>query len=116
MEEKGMRFHRSQVNLLPFESADSSSARLYALPAPALFGYVRLYIASREVAEDLVIDVFLSALEHSYLLARSTETQRAWLRKSAYYKIMECCLPGVYLELCCKHIFLLVSYALSLVY
>jgi RNA polymerase sigma-70 factor, ECF subfamily len=89
MEEKGMHSPRSKVNQLPSESADSSSEQLYALHASAIFAYVRLYITSREVAEDLVIDVFLSALEHSYLLARSTETQRAWLRKTAYYKIID---------------------------
>ena len=80
---------RSRVNELPSETGDSPSEKLYALHAPAIFAYVRLYIASREVAEDIVIDVFLSALEHSYLLARSTEVQRAWLRKVAYYKIVD---------------------------
>ena len=36
-----------------------------------------------------MIDVFLSALEHSYLLTRRLEIQRAWLRKVAYYKIVD---------------------------
>ena len=76
-----MHFPLPKANQQPFESADSSSEQLYALHAPAIFAYVRLYVASREVAEDLVIDVFLSALAHSDLLARSTEIQRAWLRK-----------------------------------
>jgi RNA polymerase sigma-70 factor (ECF subfamily) len=89
MEEKGMHFPVPKVNQQTFENADSSSERLYALHASAIFAYVRLYIASREVAEDLVIDVFLSALEHSDLLARGTEIQRAWLRKVAHYKIID---------------------------
>lgn len=84
-----MHFLRPKVNQLPSDGADSPPERLYALHASAIFAYVRLYIASREVAEDLVIDVFLSALEHSYLLERSAETQRAWLRKTAYYKIID---------------------------
>ncbi len=79
----------SRVNGPSSETGDSASEQLYALHAPAIFAYVRLYIAAREVAEDIVIDVFLSALEHSYLLARSTEVQRAWLRKVAYYKIVD---------------------------
>ncbi len=73
----------------PSEASGSPSEQLYALHASAILAYVRLNIASREVAEDLVIDVFLSALEHSYLLVRSAETQRAWLRKAAYYKIID---------------------------
>jgi RNA polymerase sigma factor (sigma-70 family) len=89
MEEKGMHFPVPKVNQQPFENADSSSEQLYALHAPAIFAYVRLDVASREVAEDLVIDVFLSALAHSDLLARSTEIQRAWLRKVAHYKIID---------------------------
>lgn len=84
-----MHFPLPKMKQLPSEALDSPSERLYALHASAIFVYVRLYIASREVAEDLVIDVFLSALEHSYLLARSAETQRAWLRKTAYYKIID---------------------------
>lgn len=84
-----MYFPVPKVNQLPSEAADSPSERLYAQHASAIFAYVRLYVASREVAEDLVIDVFLAALEHSYLLARSTETQRSWLRKAAYYKIVD---------------------------
>ena len=84
-----MHFPLSKMKHLPSEAPDSSSEQLYALHAPSIFAYVRLYVASREVAEDLVIDVFLSALEHAYLLARSVETQRAWLRKTAYYKIVD---------------------------
>lgn len=84
-----MHFPLPKVNRHPFETADSSSEQLYALHAPAIFAYVRLYVASREVAEDLVIDVFLAALEHADLLARGMETQRAWLRKVAHYKIID---------------------------
>ena len=80
---------RPDANRLPAETGNSPSEQLYALHAPAIFAYVRLYIAAREVAEDIVIDVFLSAFEHSYLLARSAEVQRAWLRKVAYYKIAD---------------------------
>ena len=84
-----MHFPLSKMSQETSEPSDSPSERLYALHAPAIFAYVRLYVASLEVAEDLVIDVFLAALEHSYLLIRSAETQRAWLRKTAYYKIID---------------------------
>lgn len=72
----------------PIES-DSLSEQLYVLHAPAILAYVRLYIVSREAAEDLVVDVFLAALEHSFLLTRGAEIQRAWLRKTAYHKIVD---------------------------
>ncbi len=84
-----MHSPQSKVNQLPSEMGDSPSEKLYALHASAIFAYVRLHIASREAAEDIVIDVFLSALEHPYLLERSIETQRAWLRKVAYYKVVD---------------------------
>lgn len=80
---------RSDGKQLPAEAGNSPSEQLYELHAPAIFAYVRLYVATREAAEDIVIDVFLSALEHSYLLVRSAEVQRAWLRKVAYYKIAD---------------------------
>ena len=84
-----MHFPLAKMKQAPSKTFDSPSEQLYALHAPAIFAYVRLYVASLEAAEDLVIDVFLAALEHSYLLTRSAETQRAWLRKTAYYKIID---------------------------
>lgn len=84
-----MHSPRSKVNQPSSKTSDSPSEKLYNLHASAIFAYVRLYIASSEVAEDIVIDVFLSALEHAYLLERSIETQRAWLRKVAYYKMSD---------------------------
>jgi RNA polymerase sigma-70 factor (ECF subfamily) len=86
-----MRFPlpKTQTNQCAAEAPDSPSEHLYALHAAAIFAYVRLYIAAREVAEDIVIDVFLSALENTHLLARGVEIQRAWLRKTAYYKIVD---------------------------
>ena len=73
----------------PTEADSLLSEQLYTVHAAAILAYVRLYVASREAAEDLVIDVFLAALEHSFLLTRGTEIQRAWLRKTAYYKIVD---------------------------
>jgi RNA polymerase sigma factor (sigma-70 family) len=82
-------FPPSNVHQPSSERGDSTSEKLYALHAPAILAYVRLSIPSRETAEDIVIDVFLSALEHPYLLARDPNIQRAWLRKVAYHKIVD---------------------------
>ena len=66
------------------------SARLYQEHAPAIFAYIRLRIATREEAEDILLDVFLAALENADLLEeRSIETQRAWLRRVSAYKITD---------------------------
>jgi len=46
--------------------------------------------ATREEAEDILLEVFLAALEHSELLEeRGIETQRAWLRSVAAHKIAD---------------------------
>ena len=71
------------------DTADSASEQLYTLHASAILAYVRLHVASQEAVEDIVIDVFLAALEQTFLLTRNVETQRAWLRKTAYHKIVD---------------------------
>ena len=69
---------------------DAPSARLYQEHATAIFAYIRLRTATREVAEDILLEVFLAALEHGDLLEeRGIETQRAWLRSVAAHKIAD---------------------------
>ncbi len=79
----------SNIPQASFEKGDSTPEKLYTIHAPAVLAYVRLSIPSRETAEDIVVDVFLSALEHPYLLQRNPNVQRAWLRKVAYFKIID---------------------------
>jgi RNA polymerase sigma factor (sigma-70 family) len=69
---------------------DPPSARLYQDHAQAIFAYLRMRTATREEAEDLLLEVFLAALEQGELLEeRSLETQRAWLLKVAAHKIAD---------------------------
>jgi RNA polymerase sigma-70 factor (ECF subfamily) len=66
------------------------SARLYEVHARAIFAYIRLRITTREEAEDILLEVFLVALEHLDLLEeRSIEAQRSWLRSVAAHKIAD---------------------------
>jgi RNA polymerase sigma factor (sigma-70 family) len=66
-------------------------ARWYQLYALALLGYVRQHVPSREDAEDIVIEVFIAALEQkgSSLLALNEQEHLAWLRRVAYHKCID---------------------------
>ncbi len=69
---------------------ETPSARLYREHAAALFAYLRQRAATREEAEDLLLEVFLAALEHQQMLEdRSRERQRAWLRSVAAHKLID---------------------------
>lgn len=52
---------------------------LYQRHAPALFAYLFKQTASREDAEDLLLEVFLAAMEHPSLEERGEQEQHAWL-------------------------------------
>ena len=55
----------------------------------AIFLAIRRSIASQEEAEDILLEVFLSALESKTLLRMSAHHQEAWLRRVAYNKCMD---------------------------
>lgn len=61
---------------------------LYERYGPAIFGYLRLHTRSLEDAEDLLLEVFLSAVEHNNLVALAQDVQLAWLRKVAHNKLI----------------------------
>ena len=71
------------------EPDDSPLATLYLQHAPTIFAYLRLHAASREDAEDILLEVFLEALEYGSLAERSENTQRAWLRSVAHHKMVD---------------------------
>jgi RNA polymerase sigma-70 factor (ECF subfamily) len=58
---------------------DSLYAELYRRHAPALFAYVYRRVASREDAEDLVLDVFLSVLRNRRFPTFDESKREAWL-------------------------------------
>lgn len=55
-------------------------ALLYQANAPQLLAYLRRHLASLHDAEDLLLEVFLVALEHKHdLLLMPADARRAWL-------------------------------------
>jgi RNA polymerase sigma-70 factor (ECF subfamily) len=68
---------------------ESPTADLYHRHAPALFAYLRSQKLSREDAEDLLLEVFLTTLTQSKLADWSEEDQRAWLKKVARNKLVD---------------------------
>lgn len=62
-------------------------AALYDQYGKAILGYLRLHTRSLEDAEDLLLEVFVAALEKNNLPMLSPEHQLAWLRKVAQNKL-----------------------------
>ncbi|GHO46092.1 RNA polymerase sigma factor [Ktedonospora formicarum] len=62
-------------------------AALYDQYSKAILGYLRLHTNSLEDAEDLLLEVFVAALEKNNLPMLSPGHQLAWLRKVAQNKL-----------------------------
>ncbi len=70
-------------------SDDSLIAALYQAHAHRLLAYARRHTATREDAEDIVLEVFVAALESNVLLLRSEGEQSAWLWRVLYNKVAD---------------------------
>ena len=70
-------------------SCDSPVARLYELHATAIFAYLRRQTASREDAEDLLVEVFVVAVESSAFDRLGEKEQVAWLWRVAHNKAVD---------------------------
>ena len=70
------------------EEADSAD-RLYQEYAPSIFAYLRMHTSSREDAEDVLVEVFLAALENRYFPLLPQSAQRAWLWRVARNKTID---------------------------
>jgi RNA polymerase sigma factor (sigma-70 family) len=57
--------------------------------AHIILNYIARYISSREDVDDMVLDVFLAALENQVWLTWSDGEQLAWLRRIAYNKAVD---------------------------
>lgn len=68
---------------------DSATAQLYQRYAPAIFAYLRQHTASREDAEDALVEVFIAALESASLATLNEHEQQAWLWRVARNKIVD---------------------------
>ena len=78
-----------QLSSGPSGLEETSIGRLYQRHWLGLFTTIRQHISSGEDAEDILLDVFLAALESSTLASMSEQHQEAWLRRVAYNKCMD---------------------------
>ena len=65
---------------------DAPGTVLYQRHAPAIFAYLLKQTASRPDAEDLLLEVFLAAMERDYLAGFAEREQWAWLWRVARNK------------------------------
>lgn len=68
---------------------DPALPDLYGQHAAALLTHLRANVNSKEDAEDLLLDVFIAALERDSLQGLSTEEQRLWLWRVARNKLVD---------------------------
>jgi RNA polymerase sigma factor (sigma-70 family) len=67
----------------------SEIALLYSKYAPGLLGYARMHVASQEDAEDLVVEVFLAAIENARFATLPERMQQLWLWRVARNKVID---------------------------
>ncbi len=68
---------------------DSPAAALYRQHGPLIFAWLLKQARSWEDAEDLLLEVFLAALEQNRLLAVQEEKRLAWLLSVAQHKLVD---------------------------
>ena len=64
-------------------------ALLYRNYAPGLLTYVRMRVPSPEDAEDLVVEVFLAALQHATFAALPEQAKQLWLWRVTRNKVID---------------------------
>jgi RNA polymerase sigma factor (sigma-70 family) len=69
--------------------AEQEMALLYRKHAPGLLTYVRMHITSIEDAEDLVVEVFMAALENAKFAALSDKEKQLWLWRVTRNKVID---------------------------
>ena len=77
-----------QANRL-MTQAEQEMALLYRKYAPALLTYVRMRITSEEDAEDLVVEVFLAAIENAKVAVLSEKAKQLWLWRVTRNKVID---------------------------
>jgi len=77
-----------QANRL-MAQAEQEMALLYRKYAPGLLTYVRMRITSEEDAEDLVVEVFLAALENAKVAVLSEKAKQLWLWRVTRNKVID---------------------------
>lgn len=74
---------------MPGTLDDSSATQLYQRFGKAIFMYLRGFHLSREDAEDVLLEVFLAAMQHPRFPAQDENAQLAWLRRVAHNKVVD---------------------------
>jgi RNA polymerase sigma factor (sigma-70 family) len=69
--------------------AQQEMALLYRKHAPGLLTYVRMRITSEEDAEDLVVEVFMAAIENAKFAALSEKEKQMWLWRVTRNKVID---------------------------
>lgn len=70
-------------------TGDAEFTELYQCHAYTLLSYIRRYVATREDAEDVLLEVFIAALEQNALASMNAGAQLAWLRRVAHNKCVD---------------------------
>ena len=68
---------------------EQEMALLYGKYAPGLLSYVRMRVPSPEDAEDLVVEVFLAALEHAQFALLPEKAKQLWLWRVTRNKVID---------------------------
>src|SRR6266516_4221946 len=68
---------------------EQEMALLYRKYAPGLLTYVRMRVPSPEDAEDLVVEVFLAAIEHTKFAVLSEKAKQLWLWRVTRNKVID---------------------------
>jgi RNA polymerase sigma-70 factor (ECF subfamily) len=68
---------------------DATATKLYQHHAPSLLAYLRTHTRSWEEAEDVLVEVFLAALERESFSQLQEAEQRAWLWRVARNKVAD---------------------------
>lgn len=68
---------------------DSPVAQLYQRHARSVQTYLHRFVSSKEDVDDLLLEVFLAAMENPAVLSLREERQLAWLRRVARNKAID---------------------------
>ncbi len=68
---------------------EDAATELYQRHAPSILAYLRMHISSWEEAEDVLVEVFLAALEKENFAALRENEQRSWLWRVARNKTID---------------------------
>ena len=71
------------------QQQNSVDVTLYNRYASTIFAYMERRLSSLQDAEDMLLDVFIAALNNDNLAGLTTEQQLAWLLRVAHNKVID---------------------------